>query len=65
MFKNLISPIQQWLLSQERCVGCGENLEKGTKSQNKNLNLVTCRCGRVFVKNSKTGLYRRAMFDEI
>lgn len=65
MFKNLISPIQSWLLSQDRCVGCGDSLTNGKKSTNKDLNLVTCRCGRIFVHNPKTGLYRRAMFDEI
>ena len=65
MFKNLISPIQQWLLSQNRCVGCGEDLDKGKKSENKDLTLITCRCGRIFVQNLQTGLCRRAMFDEI
>ena len=65
MFKNLISPIQQWLLSQHRCVGCGEDLGKGKKSKNKGLTLITCRCGRIFVQNSQTGFCRRAMFNEI
>jgi len=32
MFKNMISPIQAWLLSQGRCVGCGKPLE-GEKSE--------------------------------
>ncbi len=65
MFKNLISPIQSWLLSQERCVGCGDSLTHGKKSQNKGLDLVTCRCGRIFVHDTKKNSYRRALFDEI
>jgi DNA-directed RNA polymerase subunit RPC12/RpoP len=59
MFKNVIAPIQAWLLLQGRCVGCGTNLgDKGTK--------VTCqKCGRIFVKDSTTGRYRRALFGEV
>jgi predicted nucleic acid-binding Zn-ribbon protein len=65
MFKNLISPIQAWLLSQGRCVGCGDTLSHGQKSSVKGKELVTCRCGRIFVHDSKKDIYRRAMFDEI
>jgi len=65
MFKNLISPIQAWLLSQKRCVGCGDNLPRGTKSTVKGQELITCRCGRIFVHDPENDTYRRAMFDEI
>jgi len=65
MFKNLISPIQAWLLSQHRCVGCGDNLKNGQKSTVKGQEMVTCRCGRIFVHNSGSDSYRRARFDEI
>lgn len=65
MFKNLISPIQAWLLSQGRCVGCGDELSHGQKSIVKGKELVTCRCGRIFVHDTKKDTYRRAMFDEI
>ena len=65
MIKNLISPIQAWLLSQKRCVGCGDSLTKGQKSTVKNKELVTCRCGRIFVYDPKADNYRRATFDEI
>ena len=65
MFKNLISPIQAWLLSQGRCVGCGESLTSGKTNIVKQKELVSCRCGRVFVRDSKKNLYRRAFFDEI
>lgn len=65
MFKNLISPIQVWLLSQGRCVGCGDELSHGQKSTTNGRQMVTCRCGRIFVHDLKKGTYRRAMFDEI
>ena len=57
MFKNVISPIQAWLLSQGRCVGCGRELANGKK--------VTCQCGRIFIHDSKSNKYRRALLNEV
>jgi hypothetical protein len=65
MFKNLISPIQAWLLSQGRCVGCGEELSRGRAKMIRGQTTVTCRCGRIFIKNLSTDTYRRALFNEI
>ena len=33
MFKNVIAPIQAWLMSQGKCVGCGMPLDKGSKKR--------------------------------
>ncbi len=63
MIKNLIAPIQAWLLSQGRCVGCGEDLNKGKEKEVRGNTTVTCRCGRIFIR--KANSYRRALFDEI
>ena len=65
MFKNLISPIQAWLLSQGRCVGCGEELSKGHSKVIRGQTTVTCRCGRIFIYNRHSNTYRRALFNEI
>jgi hypothetical protein len=65
MIKNLIAPIQAWLLSQERCVGCGESLLKGVKKEVNGKETVTCRCGRIFIHDIKKDTYRRALFDEV
>ncbi len=65
MFKNLISPIQAWLLSQGRCVGCGNDLSKGEKKEVRGQMTVTCSCGRIFIHDSETNNYRRALFNEI
>ena len=65
MFKNLISPVQAWLISQGRCVGCGMPLSRGKKKKVKGKTTVTCRCGRIFIHNQKKNTYRRALFDEI
>ncbi|MGI5841029.1 MAG: hypothetical protein ACOX6N_02370 [Patescibacteria group bacterium] len=65
MIKNLIAPVQAWLLSQGRCVGCGNPLAKGKTKEVRGQTTVTCKCGRIFIHNPKNGSYRRALFDEI
>jgi hypothetical protein len=57
MFKNVIAPIQSWLLSKGQCVGCGRALAKDKK--------VTCKCGRIFIYDKTTKVYRRALFSEV
>lgn len=65
MFKNIISPVQAWLLSKGQCVGCGTPLSKGRKSKVKDgREKVACKCGRVFI-HTKSGKYRRALFEEV
>jgi len=66
MFKNVIAPIQAWLLSQGRCVGCGKPLSAGKKEKYKEgSEKVICSCGRIFIYNPKTKAYRRALIEEV
>jgi predicted nucleic acid-binding Zn-ribbon protein len=65
MFKNLIAPIQAWLLSQGRCVGCNAKLSLGFKKEVRGKTTVTCRCGRIFIYDPEKKIYRRALFDEV
>lgn len=66
MFKNIIAPVQAWLLSRGQCVGCGKPLIKGAKEKRKDgMEKVTCKCGRIFIYNSKSKQYRRALFEEV
>ena len=66
MFKNVISPIQAWLLSQGRCVGCGRELADGKFSDHKSgTKKVVCTCGRIFIHDPKTNKYRRALLEEV
>jgi predicted nucleic acid-binding Zn-ribbon protein len=66
MFKNIISPVQAWLLSQGRCVGCGVPLKNGVRRKGKEtLERVTCKCGRIYMYDTKTRKYRRAKIEEI
>jgi hypothetical protein len=65
MFKNVIAPIQAWLMSQGKCVGCGTPLDIAKKKNHKYGEMVTCKCGRIYIRNSKTKSYRRALLNEI
>lgn len=66
VFKNVIAPVQSWLLSQGRCVGCGRDLSMGKAGKRKTgKEKVTCECGRVFIQDTKTKKYRRALLNEV
>ncbi len=66
MFKNIIAPVQAWLLSRGQCVGCGMPLKKGKRVKRKDgTEKVTCKCGRIFIYDPKTKKYRRALFEEV
>lgn len=65
MFKNVIAPIQAWLMSQGKCVGCGMPLTGAKAKDHKYGKQVTCKCGRIYILNSKTKKYRRALLEEI
>jgi len=66
MLKNVIVPIQAWLLSQGRCVGCGEPLSGGKRKKYiRGTEKVTCSCGRIYIYNPKTKKYRRALLEEV
>lgn len=65
MIKKIVAPIQAWLLSQKKCVGCGAPLSKGVHKEVRGKMTVTCKCGRIFIHDEKKDTYRRALFDEI
>jgi len=66
MFKNIIAPVQAWLLTMGQCVGCGKPLTKGKKENRKDgTEKITCKCGRIFIYDPKTKKYRRALFEEV
>jgi len=63
--KGIIAPIQAWLLSQKRCVGCGAPLVKGIQQQLKSKTTIICSCGRIYVLDKEKDLYRRALIEEV
>jgi len=65
MFKNVISPIQAWLMSQGRCVADGKPLGKAKREKRKDgTEKVTHSCGRIYIYDPKTKKYRRALLAE-
>jgi uncharacterized Zn finger protein (UPF0148 family) len=58
MFKNIIAPMQAWLLSQGKCVGCGKPLARKNGK-------VVCVCGRIYMYDAGSARFRRATLDEI
>lgn len=66
MFKNIIAPVQAWLLSRGQCVGCGMPLSKGKREKHgEDAEKINCKCGRIFIYDTKTKKYRRALFEEV
>lgn len=66
MFKNLIAPVQAWLLSRGQCVGCGTPLRKAKREDRPDgTEKVTCKCGRIFIHDKRSKKYRRALFEEV
>ncbi|OGD58002.1 hypothetical protein A3I57_00555 [Candidatus Beckwithbacteria bacterium RIFCSPLOWO2_02_FULL_47_23] len=66
MFKNVIAPVQAWLLFRGQCVGCGTPLKTGRVTPLKTgQEKITCKCGRIFIHETKTNKYRRALFEEV
>lgn len=67
MLKNVIAPIQAWLLSQGRCVGDGQPLSDSSKKEKRKdgTEKVIHTCGRIFIYDPKTKKYRRALLEEV
>lgn len=66
MLKNVIAPIQAWLLSQGRCVADGRPLTEGKQEKRKDgTEKVTHSCGRIYIYDSKKKNYRRALLEEV
>lgn len=66
VFKTVIAPVQAWLLSQGRCVGCGRELGKQKSVDwREGMKKITCECGRIFMFDPRTGKFRRALLEEV
>lgn len=63
LVKQAIAPIQMWLLSQNRCVGCGKDITGFKHNKHPKGEIVTCDCGRSYIKEKDS--YRRALQSEI
>ena len=61
----MIAPLQNWLLQQKRCVGCGMPLVQGSKAISKEREFITCKCKRIYTYDADQKSYRRALLNEI
>ena len=66
MLKNVIAPIQAWLLSQGRCVADGQPLDgsKNEKRKDGTFKIIHS-CGRIYIHDPKAKTYRRALLEEV
>lgn len=62
MFKNMLAPVQAWLMSQGKCVGCSKQLPTAEGSEPVR---ITCTCGRIYMYDPAAKKYRRALLNEI
>lgn len=66
MFKNIIAPVQAWLMSKGQCVGCGTPLEKANHEKREDdTEKVICKCGRIYIFDKGSKKYHRALFEEV
>ena len=66
MLKNVVAPIQAWLMSQGRCVADGQPLSTGKREKRPDgKEKITHSCGRIFIYDPKTKKYRRALLEEV
>ena len=66
MLKNVIAPIQAWLISQGRCVADGQPLDKSKSEKRKDGTFkIVHSCGRIYIYDAATKKYRRALLEEV
>lgn len=56
---NLISPLQDWLLTRGKCVSCGRDLILQKKKRLNGHFLVTCECNKKFIFDPKQILFEK------
>ncbi|MCA9386253.1 hypothetical protein KC717_06435 [Candidatus Dojkabacteria bacterium] len=67
MIKKLIAPLQKILLQKKLCPACTSDLtkEKDRKTRRADTEVVTCKCGRIFIYDKDLDIYRRALEEEV
>jgi len=66
VIKNVIAPIQMWLLGKGKCVGCGKDLTSLKKEKyKKGSEKVTCSCRRIYIYDTANHSFRRALLEEV
>jgi hypothetical protein len=63
--KSVIEPLQEWLLDEKVCIGCGRSLEGVRKEHKKRMDFVKCVCNRVFIWEADRDSFRRAYAQDL
>jgi DNA-directed RNA polymerase subunit RPC12/RpoP len=66
ILKQIIGPIQQWLLEEGKCVSCGGALSahlKGNEVES-GAEVISCPCGQTYLYLPKAKLYKRLTANE-
>lgn len=57
--KQLIKKIQEWLLEDGRCAGCGKSLAEGVTERSGERMYIACKCSRLYVYDHETKVFER------
>lgn len=58
--REVITPIQKWLLKEGKCSSCGEDLNSREKSKSHDHYMVTCSCSHEYAYYPKEDYYEKA-----
>jgi len=59
LWQQIVAPLQQWLLEQGRCVGCGTLLSSRKSETKSGGEVIACSCGESYLYLPKTHLFKR------
>ena len=59
LWQQIVAPLQQWLLEQGRCVGCGSLLSPKKNVAKPGGEVIVCACGESYFYLSKANLFKR------
>lgn len=59
-----IKLLQDWLISEGKCPSCGRDLREGKKDRVDGLELISCKCNKMFIREPERNSFRRAYLEE-
>ena len=63
--KSVIQPIQDWLLSNGKCITCGRNLLLQKRKRLNGHFLVSCACDKKFLYDPKNTSFEKVFMHDI
>lgn len=58
--KQLIKDLQEWLVGEGRCSGCGRFLEEGEQLNDHGQHMIVCSCSRLYIYNKEAHVYEKS-----